>query len=358
MGVKRKDLDFGKEGSDETASEVLLPGAPSDSGQLSIQPDRAEFVKELFGLSAGGGTLIVGDGNLSFASSMACLAADATIVATTFESVENFQTNFASSSKRVQALREKGVRVFHGVDATNLAGTLLAPDAADFSTIIFQFPQHPDRRKINKHRELLRGFFASACAKLSANGKVVVSLCKGQGGTAAETVQKPAGDTWQVQDLAAESGMILVRAEPCPVDELTKLGYTCTGFRATGTVHQEREFNLEGALTHVFCRDTLGLTAVHPIIQRHDISFWVLPSFQESVFKELVEEVCGPRISTSLTLLDEYVSPEDGRQARTYRIHMDTSQQALSARCAKEFGQTIRAQAASTGAEQRRRAQG
>eukprot|EP00971_Amphidinium_carterae_P029159 573839-Amphidinium_carterae.1 len=53
---------------------------------------------------------------------MACLAADATIVATTFESVENFQTNFASSSKRVQALREKGVRVFHGVDATNLAG--------------------------------------------------------------------------------------------------------------------------------------------------------------------------------------------------------------------------------------------
>eukprot|EP00971_Amphidinium_carterae_P058435 1156073-Amphidinium_carterae.1 len=28
-----------------------------------------------------------------------------------------------------------------------------------------------DRRKINKHRELLRGFFASACAKLSANGK-------------------------------------------------------------------------------------------------------------------------------------------------------------------------------------------
>ena len=113
--------------------------------------------------------------------------------------------------------------VAHGVDATDLGNTL-PQGCGPFDRVVFQFPQHPDRRKIHKHRELLRGFFASVDAVLACDGKVVVSLLKGQGGTLAEPPRK-ASDTWAVQDAAAEAYLIMEHVTLCPVLELSAWGY-------------------------------------------------------------------------------------------------------------------------------------
>ncbi|CAE7823970.1 Fdxacb1 [Symbiodinium microadriaticum] len=124
--------------------------------------------------------------------------------------------------------------VAHGIDATNLAATLPPEVPRPFDRIIFQFPQHPSRSKIQLHRELLGSFLKAAEGILAEAGEVVVSLLRGQGGTAAEAEQRRPKDTWQAMELGLEAGLLLRHVGSCPMKDLAELGYTTTGFRGQG----------------------------------------------------------------------------------------------------------------------------
>merc|ERR1712008_85155 len=245
-------------------------------------------------------------------------------------------TRFKDSAMTVELLQASGVRVAYGVDATSMTETLPEDGKGPFDRIIFQFPQHPERRKIHKQRELLRVLFSNAEQLLTPHGEVIVSLCKGQGGTASESTARKATDTWQIQESAAAADFIMRSVQPCPVELLARLGYASTGFRVKGlagvsiNVYQDRSFNYEGSLTHVFCRDSIGATAVHPIEASHDISFWTSDSFSENEFKGILQQTVGPDVDLQLVLLDDYVSPDDGKSARTYRIATCTRTRAMT----------------------------
>ncbi|CAE7881486.1 Fdxacb1, partial [Symbiodinium necroappetens] len=82
--------------------------------------------------------------------------------------------------------------------------------------------------------ELLGSFLKAAEGILAEAGEVVVSLLRGQGGTAAEAEQRRPKDTWQAMELGLEAGLLLRHVGSCPMKDLAELGYTTTGFRGQG----------------------------------------------------------------------------------------------------------------------------
>eukprot|EP00439_Symbiodinium_sp_Y106_P023672 s736_g2.t3 len=244
---------------DEASRKRPLEEEHSSAASTLGEESRQRLVA-LFGLKPNSKVLLVGEGNLSFASALAALKTGAQVTATTYETEEEHRQRFAGSSERCEALRDVGMAVAHAVDATNLAATLPTDIPRPFDRIIFQFPQHPSRSKIQLHRELLGCFLKAAEGILAEAGEVIVSLLRGQGGTAAETEQRRPKDTWQAVELGLEAGLLLRHVSSCPMKDLADLGYTTTGFRgqglrdATAQVFQERAFNSDGSLTHCFCR--------------------------------------------------------------------------------------------------------
>lgn len=67
-----------------------------------------------------------------------------------------------------------------------------------------------------------------------------MTLCKGQGGTPADKPMRAWHDSWQVVSMAANAGLILVRADPFRVEDYET--YTSTGFRF-GIYHFNKNYN-------------------------------------------------------------------------------------------------------------------
>jgi len=330
-------------------SQMPSAGAAAAPGEsCSASPAIAVGVAETFGLRSRARALLVGDGNFSFADALGKLGTGCAIAATALETHEQLvEAELQDVVERIARLRTQGIAVGLGVDAMNLADSLPADIQGTFDVVIFQFPQHPERRKIHLQRQLLRGFFASASTHLAPEGSIVVSLCRGQGGTPAEEVPRKGADTWQVQEAAAEVGFILQQVRPCPVQELEVLGYQSTGFRNRGlretnaNVVQDRGFNYKGSLTHVFCRETSTAFAAFPLERRHDISFWEPEDFSEEQLQQALSQGVGPGVDLELEMLDQYCK-EDGRRARTYRVRMSTIRRALTLPAFRKICEAVR----------------
>jgi len=121
-----------------------------------------------------GNTLLVGEGNLSFAKSLLSFPATriTSITATTFETERQL-----SNETKINALwlKQTGANVCHGIDATKLHQSL---KPQNFDTIIFQFPNVGSRDPKyghNPNHVMIRKFFQSAKGYLAPNGSVLVS---------------------------------------------------------------------------------------------------------------------------------------------------------------------------------------
>lgn len=101
--------------------------------------------------------------------------------------------------------------------------------------------------KIQLNRELLKNTFQSAKNVLRNNGRMMVSLCRGQGGTPADEPKRRWDDSWQITEMAAHGDFILVAVEPFIKKNFPD--YRCVGYRG-----QDVEFNMEGALVHIFSK--------------------------------------------------------------------------------------------------------
>ncbi|RHY83073.1 hypothetical protein DYB37_000856 [Aphanomyces astaci] len=283
--------------------------------------------------------LIIGDGNFSYACAFvrSVMTYDPSgdvlqrlhIRATSLDTHIELLRMYPGAAAHVDELkRHDNVRVLHGINGTKLDEYKDMFGIASFDVIVFNFPHYAEggnkRNKINKHRQLLSQFFHSCNSVLASDGQVWVTLCAGQGGTPAETIVRPVGDTWQVAQCAASSALTLLNVHAVPTDALFKLGYNNVGHRL-----QEKAFRTHASLTHVFCRESLGKVACHPLTWTRDISFWVSDTFAEDKLAPVIEGVYGPKVNVFLENIDVYTD-DQGRRAKGYRLTLSSRTMALS----------------------------
>ena len=121
-----------------------------------------------------GSVLFVGEGNFSFALSLARLRAvdPGGLTATSFEPEESLSE---TAYDNAQNLFRLGARVRTGVDGTRLADTF---PKKHFRLIVFQFPNVAAREALygqNPNHVMITRFLKSASDHLARNGEIVVS---------------------------------------------------------------------------------------------------------------------------------------------------------------------------------------
>jgi 25S rRNA (uracil2634-N3)-methyltransferase len=298
--------------------------------------------------------LIVGDGNLSYSLAMAKAIRGMKLIATTYDSEDCVVERYGAADV-IRELKDRGVTVAHGIDATALEETLSRSRCVELGTtpdcILFNFPHHPGKGRIQKNRDLLRDFFKSAARLVASKPSSIirVALAAGQGGT---PIDKPRlwGDTWQVTAQAAEAGLLLCEVKPFR----PPAGYYCRGYRS-----QDKGFRLSGALVHVFRPEGQGRRGIFPPEWTHDISFWVPPTFDATHFYELAKQNESVIRVEELEVFSRAHLPEaaatfhaslppEYQESRTFRVTYASCRVALSKEAARDQQIRLRAAAADT----------
>jgi hypothetical protein len=197
----------------------------------------------------------------------------------------------------------------------------------------------------------LREFFESARVCLHEEGEIWVTLKGGQGGSKAELpgFAREYSNTWQVQEQAGLSGLVLASVSEANIDRLEEAGYRSVGFRGS-----DRSFFTKGSLTHIFTfpeqvkhvfptsssssSEHDGLIA-HPLVYRRDICFWVDESEDyEADFVNLLKSILQPlSISFTIENFDSYLCPKENRISKGYHVDLWSDTQPLSKARVKEI---------------------
>lgn len=119
--------------------------------------------------------LLVGDGDLAFSVALvdSCLQSMVDLAATAYDSQDELISKYSSAAHRLVRLREAGVDVQFGVDATRLDVSHSSCPA--FDRIVFNFPQVPGSKDVVENRVMLTKFLRCAEALLTPNGCIVIS---------------------------------------------------------------------------------------------------------------------------------------------------------------------------------------
>ncbi|XP_064481061.1 ferredoxin-fold anticodon-binding domain-containing protein 1-like isoform X2 [Ornithodoros turicata] len=199
--------------------------------------------------------LLVGEGNFSFTVALLGKLEHTEIIATCSQEQNPYSTEQQKYMSQADAM---GARVLTNVDARCLH---LHPNiyTDKFDCIIFNFPHVGGKMKICRNRKLVKDFFTSASQLLAPKGEIWMTLCKGQGGTPADSLHRRKDDTWKVVEMAAYGGLVLTAVRSFKAAEYA--GYNPIGSGA-------KPFSIEGALTHIF--EWRGFPIVHDLGHQHD----------------------------------------------------------------------------------------
>ena len=111
-------------------------------------------------------------------------------------------------------------------------------------------------------------------AQLLATGlppRIVVTLARGQGGTAADAPHLRAwGDSWQLTEQAAGAGLLLAAVSPFDEDLWAAAGYNSRGYKRS----EHKGFAVSSARSHVLVPTGLGVEGMWSRTHTFDCSFW------------------------------------------------------------------------------------
>jgi hypothetical protein len=142
--------------------------------------------------------LLLGEGDFSFAQSLADHVEPTRIIATSLDKKENALLKMPSLQRRLHQLLDAGVHVKWGIDATNLLGQGSAGDLDGgnkknvqcavpwdcVGSIMWNFPFLGIDEDLEVHRQLMLDFFASAAVTLFTRKRegirVFLTLCNNQ----------------------------------------------------------------------------------------------------------------------------------------------------------------------------------
>ncbi|RKP04317.1 hypothetical protein CXG81DRAFT_6216, partial [Caulochytrium protostelioides] len=207
---------------------------------------------------SGSQTLLVGEGNFSFASALATKWGDAaTLIATAFDPQAVCAGKYADSAAHTANVVARGGQVLYGVDATQLADDKrFVPQT--FDIVAFHFPHvglgiKDQDRNVAANQALLTGFFHAAKPLLKRPAS-------GQGSRYAEWgaihVTLKTGmpyELWNVKRLAFYAGLRVLEA--FPFDAARWPGYThrrTLGFKPGLSVDANAEILKRECKTYVF----------------------------------------------------------------------------------------------------------
>ena len=298
--------------------------------------------------------LFLGEGNFSFSFSVVkklsststinysmknlwitCYESDSTKVQLNDNNVKACQLK----NENKQYLESVGCHVLEGVDAENLTSESRI-SGLTFSKIIFMFPHVGGKMKINRNRKLLLNVISSCRRLLTDDGDIVITLCRGQGGTPAETVIRSRADTWRIVDTCHEADCILTHVETFCPDQFSD--YTSVGYRGL-----YKGFNVDGAMVHVIkkgvprmfkcisgveddsvtilnaCSTSFDHMSLYPPVHVHHLSFW-LPDTMDQLTDDqvgLVLDRTGVRsVMVSWRVLEHHTDLVTGRHSQTLEL--------------------------------------
>jgi len=209
-------------GSHVSSSEATVPGpTPASLFSLNKMLLAADKNPKILGpYSNKMDILILGDGDLSFARSLAFSLGGDRIIATCFDSMAEFRDKYRASVRNIEELKQLGVRgLYFGVDATRLEEQKWLNDPKNlavrqqFHRIVFNFPHAgqsedgivsggniPQHQVVRRNQKLVQEFFISAAPWLLPNGvgQIHVALR-----TSTHYQQ------WQIEELACNAGLVL-----------------------------------------------------------------------------------------------------------------------------------------------------
>ncbi|KAK7098774.1 ferredoxin-fold anticodon-binding domain-containing protein 1 homolog [Littorina saxatilis] len=193
-----------------------------------------------------GRILLVGEGNFSLSASLIenRTVSGPQLTASCIDTFVAVQESHRLAASNIAFLEKARAMVLFEVDAVDMHNH---PDIKlhEYERVVFNFPL-ADRHNIKKNRALLSDFFSSVKNILdSKRGQVMVTLCKGQGGTPADQPMRSWHDSWQAVSMAANAGLILTQIYPFQTQDFPR--YHSVGFR-----FQDKCFNTDSALVHVF----------------------------------------------------------------------------------------------------------
>ncbi|CAH9052799.1 unnamed protein product [Cuscuta epithymum] len=155
--------------------------------------------------------LLVGEGDFSFAASLAAAFGSASnLTATSLEYKKDLKKAYKKAVDNIQELQSKGCNVWHGVDATVMASHPCLKNMV-FDCIVFNFPFAvlPKEKRGNLHHQTVLKKQQSLVVKFLENGKQMI----GENGEIHITHRTDGlFGAWRIKFLASKHGFELVEA--------------------------------------------------------------------------------------------------------------------------------------------------
>ena len=185
--------------------------------------------------------LFLGEASFSFSHSLLkakFLSQFEHVVASTIMSRDDTVRLYPSAEQFIEMLVENGVVVLFGLDATSQMEQL---EGQKFDHVVFMFPAPPlrDRGKISESRRLIQTTASCVGSVLRDNGRFLLSLAAGQGGTDADAeFRRLEGNSWKVVESCANANLFLHEARLFAKDPMCvaamQNGYEPTGKKVKG----------------------------------------------------------------------------------------------------------------------------